>query len=290
MNHDDSPDAVERKQKVAGVFHRASSTFDHVGPGFFAHFGRRLVVQASLPLHARVLDVACGRGATLFPAAEAVGAQGFVTGIDLAEGMIQETAREAKQRGLSNVEVRQMDAEHLDYPDSSFDATLCGFALFFFPQLELALAEIQRTLKPGGRIAVSTWGNMFDKEWEWFDNLVERYRLPKPQDEQNPAPSDDPDFDTPDGMQKIFKTAGFVDVQVVSEVADFTYSTSEEWWETLWSHGFRKILEDIEKTGGPEALANFKVECLGQMADRRGSQDVQQSFQVLYTIAMNPSP
>lgn len=156
MSQNDSPKAVERKQAVAGIFHRASSTYGQIGPGFFAHFGHRLVVNAGLPLNARVLDVACGRGAVLFPAAEAVGPDGSVIGIDLAEGMVKETTHWAVKRGLSNVAIRQMDAEHLDFPDSSFDSVLCGFALFFFPQLERALAEFRRVLKPGGHIAVST--------------------------------------------------------------------------------------------------------------------------------------
>src|SRR6266498_4392633 len=182
----DPSDVIERKYTVSGVFHRSSSTYGRIGPNFFSHFGRNLVSHANLPLHARVLDVACGRGAVLFPAANAVGPKGFVTGIDFAEGMVKETAREVADRGLSNVGVYQMDAEHLDFRDSSFDAVLCGFAIFFFPQLERALAEFRRVLKPGGSIAVSTWGNQFDEDFDWFDQLVKKYLPPAP----HPAPQD----------------------------------------------------------------------------------------------------
>lgn len=289
MSNSDPSEAAERKQSVAGVFHRASSTYDHVGPGFFAHFGRGLVNHAALPLNARVLDVACGRGAVLFPAAEAVGTNGLVIGIDLAEGMVQETSREATQRGLTNVQVRQMDAEHLDFPDALFDVILCGFALFFFPQLERALAEFHRVLKPGGRIAVSTWGNKFDEEWEWFDKLVEKYLPPQPKRDQQPESSDEPDFETPKGMEKIIEAAGFTDIRVVTEIADFAYATKEEWWKSLWSHGGRARLERIEKTGGPQALEKFKIECLEQMDARTGTNDIQHSFQVLYTRGMKPA-
>ncbi len=288
MDNKDPSDAIERKQAVSGVFHRSSSTYGRIGPNFFAHFGRNLVSHANLPLHARVLDVACGRGAVLFPAANAVGPKGFVTGIDFAEGMVKETAREVADRGLSNVGVYQMDAEHLDFPNSSFDAVLCGFAIFFFPQLERALAEFHRTLKPGGSIAFSTWGNRFDQDREWFDKLIEKYLQPTPKADQAPDKSDGPNFDTSEGMEKIMKRAGFSNIRVISEVADFTYATKEEWWESLWSHGGRAPLERIEKIGGPEALAQFKVECLQQMEERKGSRNLQQSFQVLYTLAVNP--
>jgi len=290
MDDKGPPEAIERKQAVAGVFHRASSTYDHVGPSFFSHFGRKLVEHAALPRNARVLDVATGRGAVLFPTAEAGAPKGSVVGIDFAEGMAKETRREAAQRGLSNVDVRQMDAEHLDFPDSSFDAILCGFALFFFPQLERALAEFKRTLKPGGRIAVTTWGDKFDKEWEWFDKLIEKYLPPKSQEDQTPDSSDEPNFSSPGGMEKIIKMAGFTDIHVLSEIADFTYGTSEEWWESLWSHGGRAPLERIEKTGGLEALVQFKAECLTEVAARKGPRGFQQTFHVLYTLAAKPSP
>ena len=288
MDNQDPSDAIERKQTVAGVFHRASSTYGRVGPGFFAHFGRSLVGQANLPLDARVLDVACGRGAVLFPAADAVGPNGFVIGIDLAEGMVKVTGQEATDHGLLNVEVRQMDAEHLGFPDSTFDVVLCGFAIFFFPQLERALAEFHRVLKPGGSIAVSTWGTKFDDDFKWFDQLVKKYLPPASEEDEASDSSDRSAFNTPEGMEKTLQAAGFMNIRVISEISDFTYATKDEWWESLGSHGGRARLERIEKTSGAEALAQFKGECLQQIEERKGSENLRQSFQVLYTLAVNP--
>lgn len=283
MNPDPS-DAMERKQTIAGTFQRASFTYDRVGPNFFAYFGRKLVEHAALPLNARVLDVATGRGAVLFPAAEAVGPAGFVTGIDLAEGMVKGTARDILQRGLLNVEIRQMDAEHLDFPDASFDAVLCGFALFFFPEVERALSEFRRTLRPDGRIAVTTWGG-FDKRWEWFYKLTEKYLPPPPQQSQPPTSPAQLNFRTPEGMEKLLNAAGFTEIQVISEMRDFTYATKEEWWESLWSHGGRATLERIEKTGGSAKLAQFKTDCFDQMNAELGSKDLQRTYHVLYSFA-----
>jgi len=289
MGHADPSEALERKQSVAGIFHRASPTYDHVGPHFFAHFGQQLVKHAAPALNAHALDVACGRGAVLFPATEAVGVNGSVIGIDLAEGMVQETSREATGRGLMNVKVLQMDAEHLDFQDAEFDVILCGFALFFFPQLERGLAEFRRVLKPGGRIAVSTWGDKFDKDWEWVTTLAQKY-LPSPQkEEQSSISSNEPVFDTPKGIKRIIEVAGFGNVQVFSEAADFMYATREEYWESLWSHGGRARLERIEEHGGPEALAQFKREWSEQMEARKGIKDLRQSFQVLYTLGTKPA-
>jgi ubiquinone/menaquinone biosynthesis C-methylase UbiE len=285
MGNQDSSDAGERKKSIAGVFHRASTTYGRVGPGVFAHFGRNLVRHAGLQLNSKVLDVACGRGAALFPAAQAVGPQGSVIGIDFAEGMVTATAREAADRGLVNVQVRRMDAEHLEFPDACFDAILCGFAIFFFPHPERALAEFRRVLRPGGRVAFSTWGNQFQREWEWFDQLVNKY-LPPPSQEE--TQSEDQSFDTAEGMEKIMQTAGFTDVQVLSEIADFIYASNEEVWDSLWSHGARAQLESIEEARGPDVLEQFKNECLKLIDERKGSRDIQQPFHALYTLAVNP--
>jgi ubiquinone/menaquinone biosynthesis C-methylase UbiE len=57
-----------------------------------------------------------------------------------------------------NIDVREMDAEALDFPDASFDAVTCGFGLMFFPNPARALAEMRRVLIKRGRFALSVWG------------------------------------------------------------------------------------------------------------------------------------
>jgi SAM-dependent methyltransferase len=64
-----------------------------------------------------------------------------------------------------------MDAEKLDFPDTTFDAVLCGYAIFFFPNVLQALAEFRRVLKPGGLLAVSTQGTA-DERWQWWGELL----------------------------------------------------------------------------------------------------------------------
>ncbi|HUG33424.1 MAG TPA: class I SAM-dependent methyltransferase, partial [Anaerolineales bacterium] len=145
-----NPDSQFKKDTLQGVFTRSASSYEHIR--YFPIYGQWLVDTSQTPEAATVLDVACGRGAVLFPAAERVGARGRVIGIDLAEGMARETQMEIQRRGLAQAEARQMDAENLDFPVSFFDVVLCGFSLQFFPHLERALKEFRRVLKPGGRV------------------------------------------------------------------------------------------------------------------------------------------
>src|SRR6266576_6371116 len=116
-----------------------AATYDRVGVDYFEIFGRQLVATAHLAPGERVLDIGCGRGAVLFPAADAVGAQGQVTGIDLSPGMVQATASEVEHRGLNHVDVHVMDAQGPTLPTASYDVVLAGLAIFFLPDPVVAL-------------------------------------------------------------------------------------------------------------------------------------------------------
>jgi SAM-dependent methyltransferase len=281
-------DIVERKQELAAFFGRAAPTYGHVGPRFFSRFGRQLVEFARIPPGAHVLDVAAGRGAVLFPAAEAVGSHGQIVGIDLSPSMVEQTSREIEQRALSNVSVQQMDAEHLRFPDESFDFILCGFAVFFFPQLDRALAEFRRVLRPQSYVVISTWGEADDR-WKWYDDPFETY-LPSPPEEQAPdnPPAPRPVFNKPDGLVAMLGGAGFADVRVVSEEADFIYDSAEEWWQTQWSHGARRGLEHIERKGGAELLERFKSDAFEKLQTIKQPDGIHELFQALFAVATRP--
>src|SRR5687767_15049653 len=144
-----------QKSQARSQFNTIADGYD-AGPGCFAHFGKRLVTTAEVQPGQRVLDVASGRGAVLFPCAERVGHTGEVIGVDLADEMVRATNAEAAQRGISG-RVQIMDAEHLDFADSIFDRVLCGFGIMFFPNQVRTLGEFRRVMKPGARVVLSTW-------------------------------------------------------------------------------------------------------------------------------------
>ena len=287
MDNKESSDVTEGKHEVAGIFGRAAPTYDRVGPRFFSHFGRRLVTLAQIPGGAKVLDVATGRGAVLFSAADVVGPQGFVVGIDLSEMMIQENWEEIKRLGMQNVKAHRMDAEYLEFPDESFDCVLCSFAIFFFPQLDRALSEMRRVLKPNGQIAVTTWASTRDEQWKWFEELTETY-LPsesEPEQTSDPQSTSKPIFNTPEGLEAILASAGFVNIRVVSESREFIYADEEEWWSTLWSHGMRADLEAIEEKTGQDGLKRFQKDAFEKVQMIKQPDGIHQLFSVLFGLA-----
>jgi O-methyltransferase/aklanonic acid methyltransferase len=152
-------EADAAKSIVAQVFSDSAESYDQV-IDFFAPFGRALVDGAQLAPGARVLDVASGRGACLYPALDAVGSDGSVTGIDIAPGMVDALTADLCEQGITNARVQVGDAEALEFEDGSFDAVLGGFMIFFCPRPERVLAEFARVLKPGGVVALT----IFDGE------------------------------------------------------------------------------------------------------------------------------
>jgi ubiquinone/menaquinone biosynthesis C-methylase UbiE len=286
MTKDASSDQDDKKLTTVGVFSRAASTYDHVGPRFFTYYGHRLVELAQITQGSSVLDIATGRGASLFPAVDRIGPSGWAVGIDLAEEMIKELGHDIRTHGILNVDARVMDAEDLSFPDATFDYVLCGFCLFFFPHLGQALSEILRVLKPNGRLASSTWGKTSD-QWQWLDQLFEKY-LPEatPPPENTVAPG--PDFETPGGMETLMQEASFARIATVAESRTFTYASEEEWWGTQWSHGARAGLEEIDTRLGREGLARFRLEAFDTIRGLKTPTGIHQSFPVLFTLASKP--
>lgn len=100
----------------------------------------------------RVLDVACGTGIVARHAAERVGPEGQVTGVDLNPGMLA-AAREASP--TSAIVWEQASADALPLPDASVEVACCQQGLQFFAERSAALAELYRVTAPGGRIGLS---------------------------------------------------------------------------------------------------------------------------------------
>lgn len=114
----------------------------------------QLVKFAEIASGEQVLDVGTGTGVVAITAARA-GAR--VTGLDLTPELLDEARGNARIARTEDIVWTEGDAEHLPYPDASFDVVVSQFGHMFAPRPQIAIAEMRRVLKPGGRIACATW-------------------------------------------------------------------------------------------------------------------------------------
>jgi SAM-dependent methyltransferase len=121
---------------------------------FTTQVAGQLVRFAGVRAGQTLLDVACGTGVVAITAARA-GAK--VTGLDLTPELLAQARESAPIAGLKDIIWKEGDAEKLPFEDGSFDVVLSQFGHMFAPRPEVAIREMLRVLKPGGRIAFATW-------------------------------------------------------------------------------------------------------------------------------------
>lgn len=265
-------DPVRRyKKMVAGVYDRASSIFDQIGPRAFTQWAERLVEFAEIGPGARVLVVGSGRGAEVFPAIERVGVEGFVIGMDLVASMTELLSADLREREITNAAVCRMDAEVLAFADASFDFVVSSNVLFLCPQPVRALEEMYRVLASSGRVALIPSGGAsgVDPSWrlrEVFRTHLSESAAVKRRDEERRsldtalqdhlARTDQltVDVTTLGGLREGLHSVGFAEISIVREEKEFFFDDEEQWWDWQWSHVRRSALEILE----PEILAALK--------------------------------
>lgn len=123
-----------------------------------------LLTAADLRPGEDVIDVAAGTGMVTLPAAEAVVPGGRVLATDLSPRMLAELRDRADRRDIANVEVACRGAEDLD-ADAAFDVALCSLGLMYVPDPAAAAGALHDSVRPGGRVAVSVWGERRNCGW-----------------------------------------------------------------------------------------------------------------------------
>jgi ubiquinone/menaquinone biosynthesis C-methylase UbiE len=232
----------DAKVRAAATYDAASDSYDHPANSFWNRYGRRTVERLQLQPGARILDVCCGSGASAIPAAETVGASGHVLGIDLAENLLALARRKAEQRGLGHVDFRIGDMLDLRLAESGFDAVICVFGIFFVPDVPAAVRELWRFVRPGGKLAITTWGPRFLEPGNTaFWNSVRGVR-PDLYKGFNPWDR----ITEPNALRAVFSAAGVNDVDVVAESGVAHLLSPEDWWAMVLGTGYRGTLEQLD--------------------------------------------
>ncbi len=163
------------------TYNAAADHFDAEPLEFWTRHGAKTVDTVGLTRGARVLDVGSGTGSSALPAAQRVGPEGHVLGIDIAKNMVDRASAKAKARGLVNVQFICSDIESMPLDGETFDAVISVFSIFFFDDMEGQIARLWSLLAPGGKLALTFWDrNMLAPINEIFREEVGRLRPAAP--------------------------------------------------------------------------------------------------------------
>jgi SAM-dependent methyltransferase len=144
------------KRAVAEEWKRAAAErAQHLAPATAAMFDLARVAPGM-----RVLELGTGAGDVALMAAERVGGAGSVVATDGSEEMVAAAAASVREAAATNVTVRRMRAETIDFPAATFDVVLARMVLMFVDDLPKTLAGVARVLVPGGRLGATVWSTI----------------------------------------------------------------------------------------------------------------------------------
>ena len=218
----DFREAQHKQWDSAAVGWREWSEFTDSAAG---HISERLVELAGVQPGSQVLDIAAGYGEPALTAARKAGPEGRVVATDISAEMLAFGRERAGAAGLGNVEFMQSDAFSLDFPPDSFEAAVSRWGIIFEPDAVAAAGHIRGFLKPGAKIAISSWGEPDQVPFLSIPMRTTMQRLDVPPPPPGtPGPLSRP---TPDAIGSLLEGGGFSKVAVEQDEVTFEFDSPE---------------------------------------------------------------
>ena len=237
------------------TFNAVADVYDHPVLRFFPASARQLADLLELRGDERVLDVATGTGHVALELAARL-PRGRATGVDFSPGMLAQARQKAAARGIANAEFLEMDMQDLRFDGPPFDAALCSFGIFFVEDMETALAHVAAKVRPGGRVAFSSFQLDYFRPLRQLllDQLAARgIGLPSQPWER---------IATAAGCRALCAAAGLRDVRIEPRNVGYFLADENEWWRVVWNAGFRRLVGQLP----PADLAEFRKTHLQDVA------------------------
>lgn len=257
----------DHKHMIQQGFDTVAPGYDHPSLFFFPQTAKRLVEHLKLQPRQHLLDVCTGTGAVALTAAEKL-THGTVTGIDLSNGMLQQARNKAAAKGLGNTEFRQMDMEQLSLEklgrQEAFDVATSSFGIFFIEDMTRALRNIADVVRPGGKLAISSFAN--EAFSPFADIFIERYestgRVMPPLSWKRLA--------SDEMLREQFGAAGITHVEIRYEPLGCRLTDPQSWWDVVWNAGWRSLLNQMTADEQAEFEQAHRVE-IAEMLGEEGA-------------------
>jgi SAM-dependent methyltransferase len=186
----------------------------------------------------RMLDVGCGTGIVTRRAAEIIGAQGTIVGLDISPDMLA-VARSASIPEGVNVNWVEGDAADMTFEDEHFDVVLCQFAFMFMEDTAAALREMRRVLAPGGTLGLRVFApGPYDRA---LREVLGRHAAPDENDFAIWA------WGFPDKLRQLIEPAGFEITRLEREDIPSCYASVRQAIELMrdWSRTVAELAPDV---------------------------------------------
>jgi len=144
-----------KKVQIEEMFDDISKRYDFLNHflsmGIDRGWRKKVIKEIKAVPHHAILDIATGTGDVAIAAS---GLDTQITGLDLSEKMLDVAREKVSKRGINNIELIKGDSENLPYDDATFDVVTVSFGVRNFEDLRKGLSEMQRVLKPGGKLII----------------------------------------------------------------------------------------------------------------------------------------
>lgn len=218
-------DANTQVAQVSALFDTVADDYDNTGVAFFGPIAAHLIEHVAPRPGERALDLGCGSGVVTTRLASAVGQSGSVVALDSSAAMVDRAA--ALTEGMPNVTVVQGDAMD-PHVDGDLDIVTASLVIFFLPDPWVALKRWLALLRPGGRVALTTFGASA-AAWQQAEALL-RPHMP-PSDPRVIGPKSP--FGSDAGVETFLRDAGAEAVTTASIRVPVAFDDIDHW--VRWS-------------------------------------------------------
>lgn len=271
------PDQEQLKTMLIKAFDMVSEGYDGTALRFFPESSRHIVELLGLSGRERMLDIATGTGHAALALAAAF-PQGYATGVDFSPGMLAQARQKAESLGIRNVEFLERDMRDLDFPKNHFDAAICSFGIFFVDEMDEQLTRIVSVVKPGGRIAITTFTeDSFQPLADLMHNRIQHFGV-KETDQARTQ------LTTENDCRNLFKGAGIENIAIETRDQGYFLKDASEWWQVVWNAGYRRLMNQLSA----KDLEQFKREHLQEVKELQTPDGIWLNIGVIYTTGTKP--
>lgn len=234
----------------------------------------------------QILDLASGTGEPAITIAKRIAPTGHITALDLSADLLAIAAERARQRGLTNVATQQADAQQLPFPDQQFDLATSRFGVMFFSDIDRALRELYRVLKPGARACFAVWG---PKEQPYFASTLGVVHRHVGGALLVPGGPDPFRFSEPGSLSNALSKNGFTSPQEETRTVPWTWpGPAEEAWEQQQAIAtpFLPLLKKVPPGHWPKI--NAEVHAAVRQYERNGA--IEFGATIVLASAQKPWP